>query len=115
MVKSMISLNEFTPYVCGMKVDQSMYTHSYMYANVTQQITNAPIDTIVDATYSIYPPLPSTLSISESTGVISGSTEDLAKFNVFSVIRTVNTVSTKFILVIETGKEHVNVIIDRES
>ena len=92
-----------------------MYTHSYLYANVTQQLPTAPIDTIVDPTHSLYPPLPSTLSISESTGVISGSTEDLAKFNVFSVIRKVNTVSTKFILVIETGKEHVNVIIDRES
>ena len=87
-----------------MRVDHSMYTHSYIYANGTQQITNSPVDSVSNATYSVYPPLPFTLSLSESTGVISGSTQDLAKLNVFSVIRTVDTVSTKFILVIETGK-----------
>ena len=40
-----------------MKVDQTMYMHSFIYVNETQQIRNAPIDAVPDATYSIYPPL----------------------------------------------------------
>ena len=97
------AVNEFSGFMCGVKVDMAMYPQSYLYANGTQTLSLTPNEAVA-ASYAVTPAMPEGLTLDASTGVIEGSSAGLKQFNSFTVTRSTEAGKSKFFLVIETGK-----------